>query len=270
MSEIKNSVDFPVNEFYRDGIKVMEYTLTDSTNKRARIYAEKEDATVPALFIAKEQTAGRGRLGRSFFSPAQSGVYMTLLLKAPKNAESFAKITSLCAVAVLDSIYGMFGITLDIKWVNDLYLNTKKCAGILAESFEVNGCRYVAIGIGINLFCVDFPEDLRTKAGSILTYPYCYKEEQDTQKKELAFSIAKGIIDALDAEDTSQYMYRYRQRSCVIGKRISFSVGGVTQRGKAVGITDMGALEVVFENGEKQELSTGEISVFIEEKGEDI
>ncbi len=263
----KTELNAVSEELYTDGIHLFCYSLADSTNKRARCYIEENASTakLPVLFFADGQTAGRGRLGRSFFSPSHSGVYMTLLLKAPKNSQTFTRITSLCAVSAADAIYRELGVKVLIKWVNDLYLDGKKVAGILAESFEQGGERYVALGIGINIFSSELPDDIKDKAGFIIGGA---SDGSRAQRLHLAISVAKELIAALDSDDVSKYMEKYRSLSCVIGERISFVRENMRQSGRAIDVTDLGALTVELDSKEIIELSTGEISIFVE-KGEE-
>ena len=123
-------------------MQIFEYNIIDSTNEEARRYANGDACvSIPALFIAEEQTAGRGRMGRSFFSPASTGLYASLLIEPPHDSERLLSFTALAAVAAMEAIRSHFGINVSIKWVNDLYLGQKKVAGILAESFVANGKR---------------------------------------------------------------------------------------------------------------------------------
>ena len=242
-------------------IELFCYDSIDSTNKQARRYAEERGGKIcPTLFMAESQTEGRGRLGRSFFSPEKTGLYMTLLLEAPKNRQSFERLTALAAVAAAESIAEVFGASPKIKWVNDLYLNEKKVAGILAESFPVGESRFVALGVGINLCTSDFPEALADKAGSVAAG--LSSEELSAKKRELAFLISVKLIAALEGQLQREYMQSYRERSCVIGRDISFFAEGEEKRGRVTDITDDGALEVRLSQGNTVILSTGEISIF--------
>ncbi len=238
------------------------YDTTDSTNTRAREYVMSFDnAKLPAMFVAECQTEGRGRMGRSFYSPGGGGLYMSLVLTAPKSEKHFTCLTSLCAIAAARSVKDVLGIKVKIKWVNDLYLYGKKVAGILAESFEHNGQRYVVLGMGINISTKVFPPELADVAGCLLDV----EASQDT-KQELAMHIAKSLLSMLNSNDISEYMAEYKQLSCVIGKEILFVEGGVTKQGKAVDITPLGALVVEHSYGDTVVLSSGEISVRICDK----
>ncbi len=250
---------YEYTESRTDSLLVRYFALTDSTNKEARLYVERGEYAVhlPVLFIADAQTSGRGRMGRSFYSPADTGLYMTLLLQAPEDG-TFSLLTSLTAVAASDAIDELFGIEVKIKWVNDLYLGGRKVAGILAESFTADTRRFVAVGIGINLSTERFPEDIADKAGAL-----CIGDGVKL-KNELAVLICKNLLAFLGGE-TAQGMQKYRERSCVIGRMIRFTRGGESLRGEAVDIQNDGSLAVKLTSGEHILLSTGEISVFADD-----
>lgn len=240
----------------------IRFENTDSTNMRAREYAKEKNAEVPAFFIADMQSAGRGRLGRSFYSPDCAGLYMTLLFKSEPNSEIFARITAIAAVCASDAVFECTGIRTKIKWVNDLYSENRKVAGILAESFVENGERFVALGVGINIFETVFPIDIADKAGALLSSEagVDWREKRD----ELALCLGKKLLEAVKKLDFGEYIEKYREYSCVIGKKIRFSRRENEYFATALDITDSGALLVLCENGEKEELSSGEISVFVE------
>lgn len=246
--------------FLENGIKLFHFVSIDSTNKKAQEYA-REGGESPALFWADAQTAGSGRLGRSFFSPDKTGLYMTLLAEMTGEERGFSLLTSLAAVCAREAIEAVLGIDVKIKWVNDLYLNGKKIAGILAQSFFAGDRRFVALGVGINISTRDFPDDLSDKAGALLV---CGGEDTDEVKRDIALEFCKKIKSALAFEEHSGYMDDYRRNSCVIGHRIRFIQNGADYCGYAEDITDTGALCVTLDSGEKMMLSSGEISLFFE------
>ncbi len=250
---------YEYTESRADSLLVRHFTLTESTNREARLYVEHGEYRehLPVLFIADTQSAGRGRMGRSFYSPADTGLYMTLLLEAPER-EIFSHLTALAAVAASDAIAELYGIGVSIKWVNDLYLYGRKVAGILAESFTEHMRRFVALGIGINLSTTSFPEDISDKAGALCVGADVYR------KRELAVNICQRLLRSC-VGDTREEMQKYRERSCVIGRQIRFVQGGEEKHGKAAGIEDDGSLAVLLDGGEKILLSTGEISVFADD-----
>ena len=244
-------------------IKLIEYELTDSTNLQARHYVSELDgkASEPVLFLAHAQTAGRGRLGRSFYSPADTGLYFSLLTSFPEKLEKILSLTALAAVAAAEQIESTFGRRVDIKWVNDLYLDSRKVAGILAESCVADTQRYIILGIGINLSTESFPDDLTIKAGSLGA-----TDVTKETKRTLAKKICARLLDLLESDDVSAAMQVYRKRSCVIGKRIKFLQDGREISAAAIDVTDLGALVLKLDSGETLELSTGEISIFVQKE----
>ena len=148
-------------------IRIDIFDLLDSTNLEARRQADR-GMSAPALIVASAQSEGRGRLGRSFYSPAHAGLYMSLLLEASDNSADNVRLTTATAVAVAESIDELCGIATEIKWVNDIYLGGRKICGILCESFtSAIGKRYAVVGIGLNLRASDFPDDIRIKMHNI-------------------------------------------------------------------------------------------------------
>ena len=240
-------------------MKIFEYELLDSTSTEARRYAQgaSEVDAFPAVFIAKEQSAGRGRLGRSFFSPKNTGLYTSLVFEAPTERELFLSLTSIAAVCTMEAIYDAFDIKTEIKWVNDLYLCGKKVAGILAESFVIGERTFVILGIGINLSTEDFPAEL-TQAGSL----GACAELSDSARRALAIDLFTRFLNT-STDDLSLVMKKYRESSYVLGKRISFSSGGEKTDAVAIDINDGGGLVVRLDSDEILTLSSGEISVFV-------
>ena len=140
------------------------YEITDSTNQRAKEYIKTHEFD-RMLFVANEQTAGRGRLGKSFFSPKDTGIYMSFAFKSDRPLCDIVHITTASAVAVARAIEEHTTYRTAIKWVNDIYINDKKVCGILCES--TGG--YIIIGVGVNVTTSDFPDDISDVADSLRT-----------------------------------------------------------------------------------------------------
>lgn len=228
----------------------------DSTNNEAKRYAS-EGGAIPAVIFSENQGDGRGRMGRSFYSD-NKGLYMTVVMKAASE-NTFLRSTAVSAVCVVEAIKELFGVSTEIKWVNDIYYKSKKVGGILSESFFVDDERYVAIGFGINLY-TQLPAELRDIAISIFPeYPDSYT--LNMQRDALANLIAEKLFTAIEKEDYENYIKKYRALSCVIGHDIVFVQNGCEYNGNAVGLTDEGALEVKLDDGSVCYLSSGEISI---------
>lgn len=245
-----------VPEFADRRINVISFECVDSTNSLARRMITSEQAFAPALFLADTQTDGRGRMGRSFFSPSGTGIYMSLAVDVTDfPLSSVTRMTSAAAVAVCRAIIRVTGREPLIKWVNDLYLNGKKVCGILAESFFVGERRFAVVGIGINLSTEDFPDELKTVAGSLC-------QDADA-RKALTVCAACELYDILDGVKNGDvsYMDEYRERSLVLGRAVDFTADGATVSAMAVGIENDGGLRVALADGSERVLSGGEISL---------
>ncbi|MGM9658013.1 MAG: biotin--[acetyl-CoA-carboxylase] ligase [Eubacteriales bacterium] len=233
-------------------INLIYYRSLPSTNTELRRLAA-AGAPEGTAVVAAVQTAGRGRMGRKFVSPA-GGLYMSLLLR-PETADVL-RITSAAAVAAARTVKEEFGIDCGIKWVNDLYLDGKKVCGILTEAAysSPGGPDYAAVGIGLNLSDPEggFPEELRDIAGSIGV-----KCDRDTLI-ETAERIALTLVDTY--RDPSLFIDEYRARSTVIGKDIYVISDGIAVKARATGVDDGCGLIVETEKG-TEILRSGEISI---------
>lgn len=230
----------------------------DSTNNELKKMAAlgAEEGTV---LIADRQTAGRGRLGRSFESRSGMGAWVSLLLR-PDKAEALESLTCAAAVAVRRTVMALTKLDCKIKWTNDLVLNGRKICGILTEYTVSGGSGYAVIGAGLNINqdIEDFAPELREKAGSL------YLEtgvKRDCRR--IAEAMARAIYEAyleLD-EKREEYMEEYRSSCMTLGRRVEFTLGGKTLRGKAQSIGRDGSLGILLDNGEMFSLRFGEASV---------
>ncbi|MBQ1546367.1 MAG: biotin--[Clostridia bacterium] len=226
----------------------------DSTNNEAkRMLAGGFDGN--ALIIANEQTGGRGRLGRSFYSPKNTGIYMTFLLRSSLALSDAVTVTTAAAVAVARAVEAVTGINVQIKWVNDVYANGKKVCGILTEAvsdFETGIAKSIIIGIGINITTEHFPDGV--SASSLGTTAPVRNQVIAAVANELT-----AIYDALP--DHSAFIEYYRNHSNIIGKEIDFYISNEKHTGKAVDIDEDGGLVVKLPDGGMTVLSSGEVSV---------
>ena len=243
------------------GLQVKVFPTISSTNTVLKQMAL-EDAPAGLALVAGEQTAGRGRLGRSFYSPAGSGLYLSLLLRPDLEASDAVKLTACAAVSVAEAIESLAEVRLDIKWVNDLFLGGKKVCGILTEAgldCETGRMSYVIIGIGINtrVPAGDFPEDIRQIAGAVFG---------DAPVPDLRNRLAALVLDRLmayAADPASPVLFqKYRDRSMVLGKPVHIlSPGQDPVPATAVGLAPDYSLQVRLEDGTLRLLHSGEISI---------
>lgn len=235
------------------------YDETDSTNTRAKAMA-REGAPHGTVLIADRQTSGRGRIGRSFQSPAGMGIYASILLRPQCQPDQLMHLTCAAAVAVCDAVEESIHLRPGIKWTNDLVWNKKKLGGILTELVTHSGQTSVIIGIGINCCqsVADFPEDLKDAACSLAMV-------SDGQISRAA--VAAQIIAAISEMDTNlirgkaKIMDIYRRDCITLGQDISLLRGGGLLYGHADSIDDNGALLVTFRDGHTEVINSGEVSV---------
>lgn len=234
-----------------EGVSVYVYDETDSTNTEAKRMVQ-NGFLGDALLVAHTQTAGRGRMGRSFYSPNGTGAYFSILHTLHTPLCDAVAVTSAASVAVMRAIRNLTGMQTQIKWVNDLYYNEKKICGILTEATSTGESTHVIAGIGINLDTVDFPEELAGIAGSL-------GARIDTA--ELIAQIYREIAFYLQDPTSREWLDDYRAHSCVIGRRVAWTEGETTCIGIAESIDEEGALLVRDEQNELFRLHTGEISL---------
>ena len=228
----------------------------DSTSSEARRYALCGECK-NALFISDRQSGGRGRMGRSFYSPSDTGIYLSLLLPAPSQAYDLLSVTSAAAVAVRRAILSVTGVSTGIKWVNDLYLNGKKVCGILCETLSEQ--KAMIIGVGINLYPSPLPAEISDIAGAILD-----TENVTGLREALAAKVAEELLIITSQKDNDKLWREYKENSIVLGREIRYIQNGVSYSGIATDIDSYGRLFVTDPEGNTQILSSGEISVRFE------
>lgn len=237
-------------------LEIITVKETDSTNSELkRLSTDKKDKTV--LFIAESQTKGRGRMGRSFFSPESTGIYMSILLHPELKAEDCTLLTPMCAVAVCEAIDKILGLNCRIKWVNDVYISEKKVAGILTEgSFKESKTEYAIVGIGINLTRPesDFPEDIKDIAG-VLT------ENRTDFKNELIAETVNRFMFYFKKLPENTFIDSYRNRLLHLGKKITVISPDGNYQATAKDINSKCHLNIITEDGEEKTLCGGEISI---------
>ena len=235
------------------------FDAVDSTNLVLRSLAN-AGAAEGTVVIAAEQTGGRGRKGRSFYSPQGTGVYVSLLLKPKIAPDDATLITTTAAVAVCHAVETLSGETATIKWVNDVFLRGKKVCGILTEgSFDMESGQfdYAILGAGINVYepSGGFPKEIREIAGSVLRSP-----APDAKNRVIAEYLNRflPLYRKLGSAETNA---DYRRRSFVLGKMVNVLSGERVTPARALDVDDHCRLVVEYEDGHREALSSGEISV---------
>ena len=232
----------------------------DSTNiylKNAAKNGAEEGLTV----IADTQSCGYGRMGRSFYSPDSTGLYMSILLRPELNAKDSLLITTAAAVAVSDAIDEISGKESTIKWVNDIYIGSKKVCGILCESAIGENppfLDYCVLGVGVNLYAPEngFPDDISGIAGAI----FDSKPKKDI-RNELINTIIGNLSLYYDNLLNKNYYNKYREKCFIIGKRVEVIKNSLHFEHTVCDIDDSFRLITKSDSGECFLLDSGEVSI---------
>ena len=237
---------------------VSVHKQVDSTNEEARRRAL-EGAPEGTVVAAESQTAGKGRQGKRFFSPSESGVYLSVVLRPETTAERGQLITCGAAVACAQAIERVTGRKALIKWVNDIYCDGRKVAGILTEGavdMESGRFDYVVLGIGVNVKPPSggFPESIAGTAGALLD------NGQPAVRNELAAEMLQGFWSLYERLPTCDFHDEYRRRCFLLGEHVVVSHAGSRVRARAVDLTDDFKLVIELPSGERRELPCGEAS----------
>ena len=244
--------------------EVYEEVTSTNTLLKEKAAAGAREGTV---IIANSQTGGKGRLGRSFYSPLNTGLYISILMRpSDMPAKEALKMTTMSAVAACRAIEAVLPLSEKhrplIKWVNDIYFHGRKVVGILTEaamSMENGNLEYAVPGIGFNVYPPEggFPEEIRDIAGAILT------ERIPDAKNRIAAEFLNQFFAIYRSADHGGYEAEYKRRSLVLGKQVDVipTGGGKIRRGKVLDITEDCNLLVEFPDKTTEVLSSGEVSV---------
>lgn len=228
----------------------------DSTNTELKRRAP-DGAADGTVVIARQQTGGHGRRGRTFLSPP-GGLYMSVLLRQAAASTALPLLTIATATAVAEAAEAVCGQRVALKWVNDVYRQGRKVCGILAEALSdgASGVQCVIVGIGVNLSPPEggFPADI--PAGALF---------DGDVPKDAAVRLAAGILNRLmwyaRRLEMREYLPGYRARSMLDGRTIAFCERGVWQEGVAAGIDEDGGLCVRLADGRIRTLQSGEVTM---------
>ena len=237
------------------------YDTIDSTNTQAKELAQ-EGAPAGTVLIAGNQTGGRGRLGRSFSSPAGMGVYLSVILRPNVKADQLMHLTCATAVAACKAVERASGILPGVKWINDLVCGKEKLGGILTE-MSVNSDGFVdwaVVGIGINC-CqkkADFPPELQDIATSLLL-----QTGKGCSPTLLAARLTESLyeMDKLLLKEKQQLMDAYRRNCVTLGQKILVVRGEESAYGEALDLDEDGGLLVRLADGTEKIVNSGEVSV---------
>ena len=239
--------------------KITYYAKTDSTNERAKVYAlENPGDANTHVFIADEQTAGRGRRGRSFVSNAGSGIYVSILTHPRSTGFDATRITAKAAVALSRATESLIGVKADIKWVNDIYLGGKKLAGILVEGAMQNdgNLPYIIVGMGINVYKSAISNKISDIATSIES-----ETEILVDRDELAANIITEFLRVTENMSEEDIFREYKSRSFLLGREVTVMKLTESYSARVLDLNPDYSLLLKRENGETESLFTGEVSL---------
>lgn len=242
------------------GKKIYCYETIDSTNNAAKNAAE-QGSLHGTLFLAEQQSFGKGRRGRSWVSPSGTGIWMTILLRPQLEPSYASMMTLVAAFSMSRAIEEQTGLSAQIKWPNDVVVNGKKVCGILTEmSAEMERIHYVVIGLGTNVNIEEFPEEIQDKATSL-------KIESGREIERVPVICAflsdfeKDFENFMENQNLSGLMEQYNKRLVNCGRKVLILDPEGDYTGIAEGIDKNGALIVEKEKGETVKITSGEVSV---------
>ena len=247
------------NSYTIGGAKVFRLSECGSTNTLAREYARKSaerGEVCDAVFIAESQSAGRGRRGRSFLSPI-GGIYASFLYFGSGRELDISSLTARAAVVSARALERIHRVKIDIKWVNDLYVNNKKIAGILTEGeFDEKGkLRYFIVGMGINVYKIPDFERVMPTATTL-------EDEINgrPEKEKILAELIRGMREELLCPDSADMLAEYRERCNLLGRRVRVMRGDESYEARVLSVGDDYTLEVMLDSGEIARLNSGEVS----------
>lgn len=206
----------------------------------------------PFAVVANQHTAGYGKFGRQFFSPRGSGVYMTFVFDVPTGNFDAGLLTTGVAATIARVIFEMTGIQVAMKWVNDLYYQDRKIAGILAEGILTAGqLTQVSIGVGLNILSTVVPPELRDKIGAL---------DVDVDKNRLVRQIFTALQADFAGYQQGKHLAYYRAHDYLTGRYVSVQVGTTVLDGQVVGIGQQGELLLVDDAGGSHVLLSGDVT----------
>lgn len=258
MPIIKDSVKKYLTKDRTGNVTVLD--TVDSTNNYLKKLAIAKKADYYDVIIARTQTCGRGRLGRSFSSAVDVGIYLSYLMSTEGvEPEALSEITAWTAVAVKRAIVKICNINLEIKWVNDLVYGSKKLCGILTELFfDDRGYIIIGIGINVNHSEKDFPSELCEIATSLRII---LNEEVNISRLCAAVITELDVMTADFPLKKKEYISEYRTSCSIVGKKCRIIKDGNERLGTVLGVDDRFGLVIDFDDGKRETVTGGEVSV---------
>ena len=243
------------------GTNIVVLPQVDSTNNLAKEHA-KNNAPEGLVIVADSQTNGRGRTGRSWHSPPETGIYLSILLKPNLRPEQISLITLVAGVSAIATINEFSNLRANLKWPNDILINNKKICGLLCEmAGKQNNSHFVVIGIGINVNQIpeQLPDNLKQTASSL-------RMINGSPINRLA--VIKSLLKNLDseyhlflAEGGNSVIKKWALNTNLFGQTVSIKDGSNVIYGKAMRLDELGRLVLLMDNGYEEAFVSGEITL---------
>jgi len=241
------------------GHAINHHFRIDSTNTAAMVLAQ-EGAAHGTVVVAEEQTAGRGRFGREWYSEKSSGIYLSVILRPPFSPAAAPILTLMAGVATQQAASALTGLSVDIRWPNDLLVNGKKVAGILTEmNAELGRLHAVVLGIGINVNHSEMPAALKRIATSLRI-----ESQRPWSRVQICVALLKELerhYHLLLEKGSAAIAERWASASSyACGKRIRIVSGEAESLATTLGVDPSGALRVRYDDGREEALVAGEVA----------
>lgn len=240
--------------------RIFYYDETDSTNIRAKIAGE-TDGQDGDLFVADCQVSGRGRRGRGWTTDSKTAIAMTFLLKPPVEITTASRLTLVAALAIARALEQVEGIKPQIKWPNDIVIGGKKICGILTEmSSEGEDIKYVVVGIGINIYNREFPDELKDRATSIFL-----ENGRGADRSKIVACVANEFERLYrmfcENQDLGFMVDEYNEMLVNLNRKVYVIENEEKTEYTSLGLSPDGGLKVRDIDGKESEIISGEVSV---------
>ncbi|MBO7431444.1 MAG: biotin--[acetyl-CoA-carboxylase] ligase [Elusimicrobia bacterium] len=259
MADTNKLSEQEIKQTLSDNYKNFDIKIFDvlpSTNDFAKELINSDNFVHGTTIIANAQTKGRGRFARTFFSPADTGIYFSSILKISLPIQDVSLITLISAVAVCKAIKKLTTLNPEIKWINDIYLDNKKICGILVENInDLTNLKSkgIVVGIGINISTENFPKDIEEKAGSVMY--------NGLSRNKLIAEILNNLFDLSKDVYNKKIIEEYKALSLILNKEIIYIKNNKTYTATAIDINDNGNLIVKDSNNNISILENEEVSI---------
>ncbi|CAH1851458.1 biotin--[acetyl-CoA-carboxylase] ligase [Convivina intestini] len=243
----------------KPAVKVLCFDEVASTQINAKDYISKNTIDAPVAITAEGQFGGYGRQGRHFVSPSGRGIYVSLILPVKDSKLEPGLLTTSAAIAAIRALSSFFpNKDFQVKWVNDLLLNNHKIGGIITEAtMDLESQHYsaVIIGLGLNLLPVDFPAEIRAKAGSVMD-----ESDPAVDRNVILAKILDELVLMSTNYQNGDYLDEYREKLILTNQEVTVQVGSEFINGRVTGIDDQGSLLLINEQGQAETIYSGEVT----------